>query len=117
GDKAAADTGTADAAAPTDEEAAAKTEPPQAKKPRTKKSDATKPATSEQEKHELTPAPAERDRIEAPTATIEETGFATAHAGPSVRAFARELGVNLGQVRGSGRKGRITSDDVKAFVK
>ena len=36
---------------------------------------------------------------------------------PSVRKFARELGVNLGSVRGSGEKGRILLDDVKAFVK
>jgi len=48
---------------------------------------------------------------------INEAGFSTAHAGPSVRLFARELGVDLARVRGSGEKGRITSDDVKAFVK
>ncbi len=39
------------------------------------------------------------------------------HAGPSVRRFARELGVDLTLVAGSGRKGRITRDDVKAYVK
>ncbi len=48
---------------------------------------------------------------------IDETSFSTAHASPSVRKFARELGVNLGSVRGSGDKGRILLDDVKAFVK
>jgi pyruvate dehydrogenase E2 component (dihydrolipoamide acetyltransferase) len=48
---------------------------------------------------------------------IDETTFATAHASPSVRKFARELGVNLGSVRGSGEKGRILLDDVKAYVK
>ncbi len=48
---------------------------------------------------------------------IEEAGFSRAHASPSVRRFARELGVDLGRVRGSGAKGRITQDDVKAFVK
>ena len=41
----------------------------------------------------------------------------SAHASPSVRKFARELGVHLARVRGSGQKGRITADDVKAFVK
>jgi pyruvate dehydrogenase E2 component (dihydrolipoamide acetyltransferase) len=45
------------------------------------------------------------------------TSFDEAHAGPSVRKLARELGVELGRVRGSGAKGRVTSDDVKAFVK
>jgi len=40
-----------------------------------------------------------------------------AHASPSVRRFARELGVDLNQVAGSGRKGRITQEDVKTHVK
>ncbi len=48
---------------------------------------------------------------------IDEASFGTAHASPSVRKFARELGVNLGSVKGSGEKGRILADDVKAFVK
>jgi pyruvate dehydrogenase E2 component (dihydrolipoamide acetyltransferase) len=39
------------------------------------------------------------------------------HASPSVRRFARELGVELAQVRGSGPKGRVTQDDVRGFVK
>ncbi|HJV06373.1 MAG TPA: dihydrolipoyllysine-residue acetyltransferase [Chromobacteriaceae bacterium] len=50
-------------------------------------------------------------------AVINEAGFAKAHAGPSVRKLARELGVDLGRVSGTGRKGRITESDVKAFVK
>ena len=41
----------------------------------------------------------------------------SAHASPSVRRFARELGVDLARVTGSGLKGRISEDDVKAFVK
>ncbi|MFY3383890.1 dihydrolipoyllysine-residue acetyltransferase [Paracidovorax sp. MALMAid1276] len=39
------------------------------------------------------------------------------HASPSVRKFARELGVPLGEVKGTGPKGRITQDDVAAFTK
>ena len=39
------------------------------------------------------------------------------HASPSVRRFARELGVDLAAVRGSGAKGRITEDDVRSHVK
>ena len=39
------------------------------------------------------------------------------HASPSIRKFARELGVPLDEVPGSGPKGRITQDDVQAFVK
>ena len=48
---------------------------------------------------------------------INEASFGKAHAGPSVRKFARELGVDLSRVSGSGRKARITQNDVKAFVK
>ncbi|MGH8326536.1 MAG: 2-oxo acid dehydrogenase subunit E2 [Steroidobacteraceae bacterium] len=47
----------------------------------------------------------------------EQPGFSHAHASPSVRKLARELGVDLGAVRGTGFKERITQDDVKAFVK
>ena len=39
------------------------------------------------------------------------------HASPSVRKFARELGADLSKVQGSGPKGRITQEDVQAFVK
>ncbi|MFN3375075.1 MAG: dihydrolipoyllysine-residue acetyltransferase [Burkholderiaceae bacterium] len=39
------------------------------------------------------------------------------HASPSVRKFARELGVPLEEVKGSGPKGRITAEDVRAFTK
>jgi pyruvate dehydrogenase E2 component (dihydrolipoamide acetyltransferase) len=50
-------------------------------------------------------------------ATIDEQAFSKAHASPSVRKFARELGADLGHVKGTGIKGRITPDDVKAYVK
>ena len=48
---------------------------------------------------------------------VNEAGFARAHASPSVRKLARELGVDLGQVKGTGLKNRVLHDDVKAFVK
>ena len=48
---------------------------------------------------------------------VNEAGFARAHASPSVRKLARELGVDLAQVKGSGQKNRVLHDDVKAFVK
>ncbi len=80
--------------------------------------DAPKPGGKQSES---VPAPAAATPTTPPaqptTPAIDEAAFARAHASPSVRAFARELGVDLGRVRGSGRKGRVTSDDVKAFVK
>ncbi|MFM7067378.1 MAG: 2-oxo acid dehydrogenase subunit E2 [Gammaproteobacteria bacterium] len=48
---------------------------------------------------------------------VNEATFAKAHASPSVRRFARELGVDLGQVRGTGLKERISQEDVKNWVK
>jgi len=41
----------------------------------------------------------------------------TAHASPSVRRFARELGANLELIKGSGNKGRIVKEDVQNFIK
>jgi pyruvate dehydrogenase E2 component (dihydrolipoamide acetyltransferase) len=49
--------------------------------------------------------------------SINEAGFSRAHASPSVRKLARELGVDLIQVKGAGPKGRVLQDDLKAFVK
>ena len=60
----------------------------------------------------VTPAPA----ASAP-ATPAVAASTTAHASPSVRKFARELGVNIGLVKGTGPKGRITPDDVRGFIK
>lgn len=60
-------------------------------------------------------APGPAERVSLPP--VDEESFAKAHASPSVRAFARELGVDLGRVRGTGRKGRVTSEDVKTYVK
>ena len=65
------------------------------------------------------PKPAPAPVAAAPSAPvpINEAGFSKAHAGPSVRKLARELGVDLSQVKGSGQRGRITHEDVKAWVK
>ena len=51
------------------------------------------------------------------SADAEDVHVVKPHASPSVRRFARELGVPLEQVRGSGPKQRITHDDVRGFVK
>lgn len=51
------------------------------------------------------------------TAPVSAAAGGKAHASPSVRSFARELGVDLAQVKGSAVKGRISKDDVQNFVK
>ena len=65
----------------------------------------------------LAPARAAASASAAPAGGIDETAFALAYAGPAVRKLARELGVNLGSVQGSGDHGRILRDDVQAFAK
>jgi pyruvate dehydrogenase E2 component (dihydrolipoamide acetyltransferase) len=74
----------------------------------------------------IAPVPAAPPKTEAPRPAapvkrelppIDEAGFSKAHASPSVRKLARELGVDLAQVQGAGQKGRILHEDIKAFVK
>ena len=60
------------------------------------------------------PAPA---RAPAPATSEPGNVPANVHASPSIRKLAREFGVDLSRVKGSGNKGRITEDDVKGFVK
>jgi pyruvate dehydrogenase E2 component (dihydrolipoamide acetyltransferase) len=62
-------------------------------------------------------APAPAAVAQPAAAPVNEEGFARAHASPSVRRFARELGVDLGRVKGSGPKERILKDDVAGFIK
>jgi len=68
-----------------------------------------------------TPAPVGHGRAPAVAAgalaPVDEQGFGKAYASPSVRAFARELGVDLSKVQGHGRKGRILREDVTAWFK
>lgn len=66
------------------------------------------------------PAPAPSPAVAAPAAAnakIDEAAFATAHASPSIRKFAREMNVDLGKVQGTGPRGRILESDIKAYVK
>jgi pyruvate dehydrogenase E2 component (dihydrolipoamide acetyltransferase) len=89
--------------ASTEKVVVAKTEPPAPK--------VEKPA--EKALEQPRPAPA----VSTPE-TVGRRGPQIAHASPAVRLFARELGMDVNQIKaGSGRKGRITKDDVKNFVK
>nr|WP_206171747.1 dihydrolipoyllysine-residue acetyltransferase [Thiorhodococcus mannitoliphagus] len=67
-------------------------------------------------------APGEVERRQAPVLPRPEDVVAIAkgrkaHASPAVRRFARELGVDLARVKGSGRKGRVVKDDIQGYVK
>jgi pyruvate dehydrogenase E2 component (dihydrolipoamide acetyltransferase) len=86
--------------------------------------DSTRPQAAAPEVSAPAPARAADDKAAAAappppraTAPVDEKAFSTAYASPSVRKFARELGADLGQVKGTGPKGRITHEDVKAHVK
>src|SRR5882757_559511 len=99
------------AAAPADKPAPAASAPgkgaePAAAPPPGPASTATPPSAAP------TPAQAAEGRP-----AIDERAFSKAHASPSIRKFARELGADLGKVKGTGVKGRITQDDVKGHVK
>jgi len=73
---------------------------------------AAKPAAVEQ------PAPAPKvENKPSPTANINPEHFKSAHASPAVRKFARELGVDLTKVSGTGRNSRVVKEDVQSFVK
>jgi pyruvate dehydrogenase E2 component (dihydrolipoamide acetyltransferase) len=63
------------------------------------------------------PAPVPAPSSQPAAGPIDEAGFSKAHASPSVRRFARELGVDLARVKGSGPKERILTEDVAGFVK
>jgi len=57
------------------------------------------------------------NRPQPPQSLTAATDSVTAYASPAIRRFARELGVDLTKVRGSGRAGRIQREDVQNFVK
>ena len=78
----------------------------------TKPAEPAKPAASA-----AAPTQAAPKATPAAPARVDEAAFSTAYASPSVRKFARELGADLGHLKGTGPKGRITHEDVKAYVK
>lgn len=65
-------------------------------------------------KPEIQPPPAVEPKAAAESGEARET---PPHASPAIRRFARELGADLGRIKGSGPKGRILKEDVQRFVK
>jgi pyruvate dehydrogenase E2 component (dihydrolipoamide acetyltransferase) len=87
------------------------------------KAEAKAPAAPAPAKADLPASPVEREAPRNPAAplpaarSVDEAGFARAHASPAVRRFARELGVDLGPVKGTGPGERILKEDVQNHVK
>ncbi len=77
------------------------------------------PAASAAAAESAQPAPSPRVEGHGPSPTrkLSDVSFNNAYASPAVRKFARELGVDLNEVDGSGRKGRILREDVQNYVK
>jgi pyruvate dehydrogenase E2 component (dihydrolipoamide acetyltransferase) len=87
-----------------------KSEPQKAAPATQAPSAAPKPAASQAQR----PAPA---RSAATLPAIDEANFGKAHASPSIRKFARELGADLGRIQGTGPKSRILREDILNYVK
>ncbi len=84
-------------------------------------SEAAQDTESEQTREEKPAPKAERPAAkhvdDAPRVNLPQKPGSIAHASPAVRKFARELGVDVAAVAGTGRKGRVTREDVKNHVK
>ena len=124
---AAAEVAAVPGGAPAKTEAAAAPAPAKREKTSTESAsndtakDSTRPQAAAPEVPAPPPAADDQAAAAAPppraAGPIDDKAFSTAYASPSVRKFARELGADLGQVKGTGPKGRITHEDVKAYVK
>ncbi|WP_110642850.1 dihydrolipoyllysine-residue acetyltransferase [Salinicola sp. CPA57] len=102
---------------------------PAKKKSSSNKSDESKPAPAKSDAEKTSKADkssdaqAQKDVSGEPSPEArhkhgdDKSEGAHVHAGPAVRKLARELGVELGEIKGSGPKGRILKDDVDGFVK
>ena len=78
---------------------------------------AAAPAPAAATAAEAAPAAAPKAAPAPAAAAIDGESFKAAHASPSVRKFARDLGVDLARVTGTGPKNRILQEDVQKFVK
>jgi pyruvate dehydrogenase E2 component (dihydrolipoamide acetyltransferase) len=77
---------------------------------------ANKPAPQAPRPASATPRPAPA-AVPAALPAINEGSFGKAHASPSIRKFARELGADLGRIAGTGPKNRILREDILNYVK
>jgi pyruvate dehydrogenase E2 component (dihydrolipoamide acetyltransferase) len=87
---------------------------PRAEAPREAAAARSAEAAPAEARRPAAPAPGAAERAEEPP---EDGERRRAHASPAIRKLARELGVHLPRVEGSGRRGRILREDVQRFVK
>ena len=85
--------------------------------PKAAKSEAPAAPKAEKSEQKPAPTPAGAPSPEAQMAAHKPSKGAKVHAGPAVRLLAREFGVDLADVSGSGPKGRVVKEDVQAYVK
>ncbi|TCJ27114.1 pyruvate dehydrogenase complex dihydrolipoyllysine-residue acetyltransferase [Halomonas sp. GDM18] len=85
--------------------------------PKAAKSEAPAAPKAEKSEQKPSPTPAGAPSPEAQMAAHKPSKGAKVHAGPAVRLLAREFGVDLADVSGSGPKGRVVKEDVQAYVK
>ncbi|MGB5294739.1 MAG: dihydrolipoyllysine-residue acetyltransferase [Thermoanaerobaculia bacterium] len=95
--------------APAPEESKPEAPPPPAPVEKPQAAEPVAPARS-------TPTVSE-SRVDLSPAAVDEFPHTTTYASPAIRRYARELGVNLSRVKGTGRKGRVLREDVQGFVK
>ena len=75
------------------------------------------PSTPDKAPQQVSSAPASPAPVSTPRSEVSPVAAGISHASPSVRKYARELGVDVAKVTGTGPKGRITQEDVQAYVK
>src|SRR5699024_595191 len=102
-------------------DASARAPPPDAAPQATPEPAPAASATPDAAPAPITAGPQQGRQTQAPAGSqltpVNEKAFSKAHAAPGVRKYARELGVDLGQVTGTGRKQRILAADINAYVK
>ncbi|HET7314198.1 dihydrolipoyllysine-residue acetyltransferase [Salinisphaera sp.] len=116
---------TGESKAGTEDDSSSQSKPQDSDKDRDKQSskDSEEPAQSRSGTASKDDKPFERSETAASDGdpsklkSVDEGRFGKAHASPSVRKYARELGADLGNIKGSGHKSRITFDDVQSYVK
>lgn len=87
------------------------------KKEKEEKKEAPKKEEKEEKKAKTIPSELEFEELEEEPEELPQPSAGEVHAGPAVRRIAREFGVDLTRIKGTGEKGRILKEDVQKYVK